>query len=256
MKPMTFHDWLYSVYPENAAINGQWGVLHIVTLFLCIALCVGLYASFHKKDQKTGQRVILVLAMVILAFELTRRVINLSRGCVTFTDYARTLLPRPWCAISCWTLILAVFVRRAWLYNFAAMTALLNALVFFAYPSVGFNHRVILFENLYSICTHALLLVSAITLMSLGLTDFQLKKRMLLKQGGMVLLTYVYAFAEIFLLKIEADPLFFMNGNEVQTILGVSYPLYLVIYAVFLCVYFSAFFAVQHLLDQKRGISQ
>lgn len=253
---MSFHDWLYSVYPENAAINGQWGLLHIATLLLCAGVCVALYCLFRNTTEKTRQCVILVLAMVILAFELTRRVINLSRGCVTFTDYARTLLPRPWCAISCWTLILAVFVKRRWLYNFAAMTALLNALVFFAYPSVGFNHRVILFENLYSICTHALLLVSAITLMSLGLTDFQLKKRMLLQQGGMVLLTYVYAFAEIFLLKIEADPLFFMNGNDVQTILGVSYPLYLVMYAVFLCVYFSAFFAVQYLLDQKRGISQ
>lgn len=249
---MTFHDWLYSVYPENAAINGQWGILHIVTLLLCITLCVGLYFLFGKKEEKIRKRVIFALVMVILIFEITRRVINLSRGCTTFTQYAVTLLPRPWCAISCWTLILAVFVRRTWLYNFATANALLNALVFFAYPSVGFNHRVILFENLYSICTHALLLVSAVTLMTLGLTDFKLRKSELWKQGGMLALVFAYAFVEIFLLKIEADPLFFMNGNEVQTILGVSYPLYLVIYGVFLCVYFSSFFAVQYFLDGKK----
>ncbi len=250
---MTFQKWIYSVYPENSVIDGRWGTLHIITLVLCVVI-IGLICCLNKKSIKIKRNVILVLASLILVFEVSRRVINLSRPDYDFssiTNLLGTLLPRPWCAISCWTVMLASVVKKTRLYNLASMCALLNALIFFAYPSVGFNHSVILFENLYSITTHALLLISSISMMTLGLTDFSISKKALWEGLGLVLM-FIYAFIEIYLMKIEADPMYFMADNDVQKFLGVQYDLYLVIYVVFLIVYFGLFYLVQRLIKKNK----
>ena len=73
---MTFHDWIYSAYPENSVINGRWGTLHIITVILCV-IAIVLIALLNKKSLKFRQNVIVILASLILLFEITRR-------CVTF----------------------------------------------------------------------------------------------------------------------------------------------------------------------------
>ncbi|MBQ3133120.1 MAG: hypothetical protein IJC17_02455 [Clostridia bacterium] len=249
---MTLHDWIFSVYPENSAINGRWGALHIATLALCILIIAAL-SVFRRKGFKVRQNVILVLASCILFLEIARRVINLLRGeAAGLNDYLYLLLPRPWCAISCWFMIVAAFTKRRVICSFAAANGLLCALVFFAYPAVGFNDRYILFENVYSIATHSLLFISSITMMILEITDYRIERAVVLPQIGMLGGVFVYAFAEIYLLQIESDPLYFMPGNDVQEVLGVNHPLYLVIYVVFLAFYFSLFYIVQQQLTLRQ----
>ena len=69
---------------------------------------------------------------------------------------------------------------------------------------------------------------------------------------------------QIFVLKLEdnADPLFFVptNGfgytdytNMVQDILGMSTPVYVLVYILFVAVYFNLFFVIQYLVDKKRA---
>ncbi len=246
---MTFHDWIYSAYPENSVINGRWGTLHIITVILC-AIAIVLIALLNKKSLKFRQNVIVILASLILLFEITRRCVNLSKGYYGFNHLLVVLLPRPWCAISCWTVMLASVVKKKRLYNLATMCALINAIIFFAYPSVGFNHNVILFENLYSIATHALLIVSSVSMMTLKLTDFKFGRGTMWEALGLGLM-FAYAFAEIYLLKIEKDPMYFMPDNDVQAFLGVDYTAYLFIYVGFLLIYFSLFYIVQKLIDKK-----
>lgn len=246
---MTLHDWIFSVYPENSQVNGRWGILHISVLVFCIAAIIAI--SFLKsKSEKTKRAVIIALSIGIFVLELSRRIINLSRGYDFEWNYFLTvILPRPWCAISCWMIMLASVLNKKSFYNLAAICAILNALVFFAYPSVGFNHKYILFENVYSIATHSLLLITAAALIILGFTKFKLPP---IKEIIGLMIIYGYGFIEIFLLKIEADPLFFMPGGEVQSFLGVNYPLYLVIYVVFLIIYFSLFYILQHIADKQK----
>lgn len=252
---MTFYDWIYSIYPADAVIDGRWGTLHICVVLLCITAIV-LISLLRNKSETVHTRVIQLLALAIFVLEVTRRVINLSRGETSdLHGYLYHLLPRPWCAISCWFTMTTALTRKKVLYNFSAMNNLLCALVFFAYPSVGFNHKVILFENFYSIATHSLLLISSVSMMTLNLTDFRCEKHELAKTGALLCGVFGYASALI-LLKIEKDPLYFMPGNEVQAFLGVNYSTFLVIYAVFLCVYFSAFYLVQniHLPAGKKSL--
>ena len=162
----------------------------------------------------------------------------------------RTLLPRPWCAISCWCLILSAFIKKKFFYNYTAISGLLCAIVFFAYPTVGFNNKYILFENLYSIVTHSLLLTGCVSIMTLRLTDFDY--RTCWKEALCLGVTVVYAFIEIFVLGIEKDPLYFMPNGEIQEIVGMSYPLYLPLYIVFLAVWFGAYYFVTYLRQKKK----
>ena len=149
---MTFYDWITSSY-ENPGISGQQGLGHILTLVICAGIIIGLTFIFRKRSVPTKRIVIFSLVGLILLFELTRRCINIYKAdTFTFQSVMHTLLPRPWCAISCWMLIISTFVNKKFFYNIASITSLLCAIIFFAYPGVGFNNKYILFENLYSFC--------------------------------------------------------------------------------------------------------
>lgn len=249
---MTLHDWIFSVYPEGSGIDGAWSPLHIITLVLVIGIIVGI-SFLRDKSEKVRRSVIIVLAILILIFELARRIINLSRGYdFEWNSFLRTMLPRPWCAISCWCMIAAVIINKRFFYNFTSVTGFVCTLIFFAYPSVGFNNKYILFENLYSICTHALLMISTISLITLRFTDFKYKGAW--KELICLAVTYTYAFIEIFVLKIEADPLYFMPNNEAQEVLEMNYPLYLVVYIIFLSIYFNTFYLVQSLIEKRKKL--
>jgi len=256
---MTFHDWIFSNYPPNSSIGGQWGVLHILTILVCIAFIVGL-SMLSSKSEQTRKLVIRILVAVILFFEVARRIINIIKGGeYNFQDFCRTILPRPWCAIACWSMIFTVITQKKFMYNFSSTISLLSALIFFIYPSVGFNNKYILFENVYSIGTHALLLITSILMLVYGLCDFRYK-RPTFKGGAMkefiaLGVMFVYAFVEIFVLKIESNPLYFMPGGEVQEILGLGYGVYLIVYSLFLVLYFNLFYIVQYfMLKNKKSV--
>jgi hypothetical protein len=248
---LTFSDWIYSRYPADSAINGRWGILHISVVIFCV-LAILAVSFLRKKDIKTKRTVVFILAGLIFLFEISRRIINLSRGEITtLNQFLVIMLPRPFCAISCWMVMLSPILNKRSFYNLASACALLNAVVFFAYPAVGFNDKYILFENVYSITTHALLLISSVSLITLRFAKFYFPPKN--EIIGLVLI-YLYGFAEIFLLKIEADPLYFMEGGDVQDFLGVGYSAYLVIYIGFLIFYFSAFYLTEFLCKNSKSL--
>lgn len=247
---MKFIDWLFSNYPAQSTVQ-PWGLAHILTLISCIGIIIALAFAFKNKSAKTKKVVLWVLTILILAFEIARRVIWLFNT----TDYSLhnilvILLPRPWCAISCWALIIATLFNKKSLYNFASISALLCAIIFFAYPGVGFRSPYFLFEDLYSVATHSLLLITSVSLMTLGFTDFKYKSFWKVAVCYAVILGY--SLLEIFVLKIEADPMYFMPNNEVQDIVGLSYPVFLIIYIVFTIFYFNLFPLIQHFKDKKK----
>lgn len=243
--PFTFKEWITSS-AENPKINGQWGPLHICVLIACIAIIIALSLIFRNKSDKAKRIVAIVLASIILFFELARRSINVykavSGGNTTVRGWLSLFLPRPWCAISCWTIILSMVVNKKFVYNIASIMSLLCALIFFAYPGVGFNNKYMLFENIYSITTHALLLISSIVFMTLGLAKFEYKNiwKEIIYFAGVL----VYTFLEIYVLKIEGDPMYFMPGNTIQEILSIDYGWFLVGYILFIIFYFNLFYLI------------
>lgn len=245
---MSFEEWILSSYP-NPSINGRWGLLHILVLVFCIGLILLVSLTMRKKSEKAKRIVLWVLAALILVFEVTRRIVNFIKAdTLDFNSVMHILLPRPWCAISCWALMLSTIINKKFFYNFTSITSLLCALVFFAYPGVGFNNEYILFENLYSIATHSLVLVMSILLITLRFTKFEYKNCW--KEAICFVALLIYVLLEIYVLKIESDPMYFMPGNDVMEILGVNYGAFLAIYIVFMLVYFNVFY----LIDDRKTV--
>ena len=59
-----------------------------------------------------------------------------------------------------------------------------------------------------------------------------------------------YTFLEIFVLKIESDPMYFMPGNDITEILNIPYAGFLVLYILFMIIYINAFY----LIDGRKNI--
>lgn len=255
---MTFKDWLCSNRPAGLELKSQpWGTLHIVVLLACIGVILLLAFLLRKKSEKARYIAIFAIAMAILFFEITRRIINFTKPGLDWNDWnsiVYTLIPRPWCAISCWMIISSVFVKKKFFYNFAAITALLNAIIFFAYPDAGFKNH-IAFEELYSIVTHCLLLIGSISMMTLGHTDFRYNrgKEKIWYEYICYAGVFLYAFLEI-ILKIEDDPLYFMPGNGVTDVIPLPYPLYVVVYIIFVFgIWTNAFYLIPMLVNKLKA---
>lgn len=242
---MTFVQWLFGGI-ENPYKAGQWGALHIGTLLTCAALIL-IFAWLVKRAKdpdKTRKLIVYTLVGAIAFFEVMIRFVYsmklyyFQQPEMAGLTWYWILLPKPWCAIACWSLIASIFVKKPFFYNFASLSALLCSVVFFVYPGVGYNNVYLLFENWYSILTHALLLTTSITMMALGITDFRYKG--FWRTGICFLLTFVYAIVEIYILKIQTDPMYFMPGGDIQAdILRMDYGLYLALYILVFLVFIN-----------------
>ena len=250
---MSFIDWLFSNRPEGLELqNEPWGLLHIIVLLAVIGITIFIGFYFKGKDEKKKYTILFVIAMIVLFFEIARRVINFSKGTFILDDGSidiksiiYTLIPRPWCAISCWVLIASIFIKRSYFYNIASITMLLNAIIFFAYPSAGFKNH-IAFEEVYSIVTHSMLLIGSISMITLGFTDFRYRrgKETFILEIIVLLSIYAYGCLEI-IFDIEKDPLYFMPGNDVEVILGLPYIVYLLLYIIFVFgIWFNSFYLI------------
>jgi len=255
---MTFNEWFFgennAINPgfDNPSVNMQWKLPHILVLLTCIATIITIAFLFRKKSDKARKIVLWILVGAILAFEITRRVKNIIAmvvtDSVTLDSMLYTLLPRPWCAIACWSLIIAAIFNKKYLYNVASFTALLCAIIYFAYPGAGFNNTLMEFENIYSIATHSLLLVTSISMITLKFTDFRYKD--FWKDMICLAVIFVYACIEIWILKISDNPLYFLPGdNDIQDIIGVGNRLYVVIYIAFVTLFINLFYIIN---DRKN----
>ena len=247
---MTFLEWLTSSYP-NPSIHGQWGLLHILTLATCIIIIVAFTFLFRSKSVKTKKIVLWCFVAILILFEVTRRVINFSKTTdFSFQNVLYILLPRPWCAISVFLLFVSMCANKRFMYNFVSITGLVCAIAFFAYPGVGFNNQYILFENLYSIATHCLILICTILMITLRFTKFEFKT--MYKELVVLACVLVYALFEIYVLKIEKDPMYFMPGNDIIKILGLPYPVFLILYILVFALYFVSFYVVSEVNRKKK----
>lgn len=255
---MTFSQWLFGGI-ENPYQANQWGALHIATLVTCAALIFAFYFLMkYARDPAHARKAILYsLVGAIAFFEVMIRFVycvklyHLHLPEMEGITPLWIILPKPWCAISCWALIASVFVKKQFFYNYASLSALLCSVVFFVYPGVGYNNEHLLFENWYSILTHALLLTTSITMIVLRYTDFRYRE--IWKVGICFALTFAYAFFEIFVLKIQTDPMYFMPGGDIQAdILKMSYGVYLFLYITVFLLYFNAAYMMNDRETVKR----
>lgn len=260
---MTFKEWLFGLV-DNPWVPKHWGFLHILTLVICIILIFGFYflVKFIKNKEKARNIIIITLGSLIAFFEVASRIVYFIKRYHLHTPDMEGLntlwiiLPKPWCAISCWMLVASIIIKKKFFYNYACLSALLCSVIFFAYPGVGFNYEHILWENFYSIVTHALLLTMSVTLLTLKFTEFKYKE--FWKVAVCFVLTFAYGLLEIYVLKtngvsIQSDPMYFMPGGDIQqSILKIPYGLYITLYCVLIIIYVNVFY----LIEDRKTVKQ
>ena len=253
---MTFSQWLFGGI-DNPYQGGQWGILHISVMLACVALIIAFRFIVKKARNPELAKKIIIYSLVgaIFFFEVMIRFVqcvklyHLQLSEMAGINLLWIILPKPWCAISCWALIASVFIKKPFFYNYACLSALLCSFIFFIYPGVGFNNVHLLFENWYSILTHALLLTTAITMMELKYTSFKYKS--LWKLAICFALTFLYGLIEIYILKIQPDPMYFMPNGDIQAdILKMNYGLYLFSYIALIVIYINT----AHMLDDRETV--
>ena len=74
---MTFRQWLYGENFNNPSINGQWGLLHIITLLTCIALIIGITLIFKFVNPSL---VMFVAQNVFVRIAKTRMTVSASEN--------------------------------------------------------------------------------------------------------------------------------------------------------------------------------
>lgn len=255
---MTFSQWLYGGI-DNPFKAGQWGPLHIAVMLSCIALIIIFHILVkHSSNKERTKKVILYsLVIAIALFEVTMRYVHCMKLYyfhhpeMEGTNLLWIMIPRPWCAIACWAIMASVFVKKPFFYNYASLSALLCAVIFFIYPGVGFNNVHLLFGNWYSILTHALLLITSITMMSFHYADFKYKD--LWKEMIAFLLTFAYGLIQIYVLRVHEDPMYFMPNGDIQAdILKIPYGLYLFGYIALILIYINA----AHMIGDKESVKR
>lgn len=253
---MTFSQWLFGGI-DNPFKAGQWGILHIATMLTCVALIIGFYHIVKRaKNQDRAKKIIVYSLLgaiaffeIMIRFAQCMKLYYLHQPEMEGITLIWIILPKPWCAISCWALIASAFVKKPFFYNYASLSALLCSFIFFIYPGVGYNNEHLLFENWYSILTHALLLTTSVTMMALKYTNFKYKE--FWKTAVCFALTFAYAFVEIFFLHIQTDPLYFMPHGDIQEgILRMDYGLYLFFYVLLLMLYINT----AHMIGDKETL--
>ena len=139
---MTFLQWfLWGDSIEVPQYQGQWKALHISVLVLCVALILGFYFIVkHAKNKDKARKIIIyVLFSISLFFEITMRISYALKmyvfhhSDVAWCNFWWLLLPKPWCQISTWTFIIAVLSKKKTMYNYACISSLLCALIFFSF---------------------------------------------------------------------------------------------------------------------------
>lgn len=254
--------WLFGGF-DNPFKAGQWKPLHITVMLVSIALIISFYFIVKRAKNKNRTRNIIVYSLsgAILFFEIASRLMYVVKLYVLHqpemngTGALWIILPKPWCAIACWVLVASVIVRKAYFYNYASLSALLCSVIYFAYPGTGFNNEYLIFDNWYSILTHALLLTTSITLVVLKFAEFKYKN--FPKMAIAFALTYAYGFLEIFVLKTQSDPMYFMPGGDIQAgILNISYGLYLFLYIALILIYVNAFYLIGDRENVRNGFAR
>ena len=255
---MSFSQWLFGGI-DNPYKGGQWGPLHIAVMLSSVALIIGfsILVKHSSNKGRTKNTIVFSLVGAIAFFEVMIRFVqcvklyHLHLPEMAGINMLWIILPKPWCAVSCWALIASAFIKKPFFYNYASLSAFLCSVVFFIYPGVGFNNVYLLFENWYSILTHALLLTTSITLITFKYTEFKYKE--LWKVATCFVLTFAYAFAEIFVLQIQTDPMYFMPNGDIQAdILRIPYGLYLAGYIVVIFVYINTAYMIGDWETVKR----
>ena len=248
---MSFKDWWTNENnPKLPKSEYLYNARHIIVLVITVLLCVALTLLFYKRSEKAKRILFYVLGAIFLFFEILSRIVNL---CVTnnysWQHILEILLPMHICSVMVWVLIIGVFTRTQFLFNFGAIGGLLATLAFLLYPAVGLNREYMSFTCIYSTFSHMLGFVTSVILMTLGVAKFEMKKIWQPYVCFAVMFTWG-AFIDFVLLPGTKENYMYIMQDPLE--LNLPFP-YQILYVAILAVYVFIFYFVSWLVKKIKA---
>ena len=249
---MSFHDfWTNENNPSLPKEEYLYNTRHILVLVAAAVGCIALSLLFFRRSERAKRILMIILVSILLFFEIASRVVNM----IITTDYSwqnimKIIVPMHMCSVMVWVLIVSVFTKKQFLYNFAAVGGFLATIAFLLYPAVGLNRVYMSFTCLYSTISHTIGFVCAVLLMSLGFAKFEWRKiwQMFLCFGIMfgwgALLDFVI---------FPGEDYMYLRNDPLELGLSVPYQLvYAGILVGYILLFYVGYWIVQKIKNRKR----
>ena len=240
---MTFKEfWTNENNPTLEAGSSVITNRQLVVWLIVIVASVLLTINFSQKPQKARQVLLYVFAGTLLFFEVASRVVNfIVTPNLSFGDIIKILLPLEICSVVVWVVIVAIFVKKQFMYNFAAIVGLFAMGAFLLFPAVGINRAFMSFTCIYSTVSHMIGFVCAVLLLNFKMCKFEMKQ-----------IWHVYlCFAIMFVWGALFDFLIFPGSNYMYLVedplkLKMQFP-YHIIYGLFIAAYVFVFYLMTYI---------
>ncbi len=237
--------------PKLAKSEYLYGTRHLIVLAIVVLLCIALTWLFLKKSQKAKQILFYAFGGILLFFEVSSRIVDLSIASdLSFLNILEILLPAHICSVMVWVFIIAIFSRKKVLLEFSVIGGILATIAFLLYPAVGLNRVYMSFTCLYSTISHMLGFVCCILLMTLGQVKFKIKECWKIYLCFAIM--FAYGAVLNFLVFPGSDYMYMIND---PLELGLDFP-YQILYAGIIAVYIIAYYLISMLIDKVKARKQ
>lgn len=237
---MTFKDfWTNDNNPMLKEESSVLATRQLICWIVVIIAAVLLTIMLSKKSQKARQIVMYIFAGILLFFEIASRVVDLFiTPNLTLEKVVKILLPLEICSVVVWAFIIAIFIKKQFMYEFCAIAGLFATTLFLLFPAVGINRTYMTFTCIYSTVSHMIGFICAILMMTFGYCKFEFKK-----------IWHVYlCFAVMFLWGALFDLLIFPGSNYMYLVedpleAGMAFP-YQITYGFIIALYILSFYVI------------
>ena len=166
---MTFSDFWANT--NNPITNN--GLQQIIAIFLAIGLVVILTIFIRKQGKK--EALLKVLAFIMLGLEVAIRIVKIATASgLDFKKVMMLLLPLDIFSVFACMFIIACFVKRPTICNFASICGIVCITMMLIHPVGALNYSHFTFQAIYDIVARAIGLAGAVCLITYGYASFSM----------------------------------------------------------------------------------
>lgn len=173
----------------------NFGIWHLIAIFVLIAITLGLYFFLRKKDEEEKWQLLVILSLTFILTYVSKISVSFISGYQGKTQWFN-MLPLYVCDIGAILIPIAMLTKKKFFLDnlfFVYAVGAMSVFVFMGIDSLNGNNYIFSFNYLYFILTHAILF--ALSIMPVLLKLFKPKFKGIL--NGIAVFTVLYIVATV-----------------------------------------------------------
>ncbi len=196
--PLNILEFFKYIIPENVLAGlayHNFGIWHLIAIFVLIAITLGLYFFLRKKDEEEKWQLLVILSLTFILTYVSKISVSFISGYQGKTQWFN-MLPLYVCDIGAILIPIAMLTKKKFFLDnlfFVYAVGAMSVFVFMGIDSLNGNNYIFSFNYLYFILTHAILF--ALSIMPVLLKLFKPKFKGIL--NGIAVFTVLYIVATV-----------------------------------------------------------